>query len=49
MKVRPICAAFALMMLLRIGPAISAASAQETILTLDQIVETAKRFAEENA
>lgn len=43
MNVRPFCAAFALMMLLLIGPAIFAASAEETILTLDQIVETAIR------
>jgi outer membrane protein len=42
MNVWPIRAAFALMILMA-GPDISAASAEETILTLDQIVETAIR------
>ena len=43
MNVRPIRAAFGLMILILIGPVISAASAEENILTLDQIVETAIR------
>jgi len=43
MNVRPILAAFALMILMLMGPAVSAASAEENILTLDQIVETAIR------
>jgi len=43
MNVRPMRAAFALMILMLMGPFISAASAQENILTLDQIVETAIR------
>jgi outer membrane protein len=42
MNVRPVRAAFALMILMLIGPAASA-SAEENILTLDQIVETAIR------
>jgi outer membrane protein len=42
MNVWPIRAAFALMILMA-GPVISAVSAEETILTLDQIVETAIR------
>ena len=43
MKVRPIRAAFALMILMLMGLAASAASAEENILTLDQIVQTAIR------
>ncbi len=43
MNVRPIRAALALMILMLMGPAASAASAEENILTLDQIVETAIR------
>jgi outer membrane protein len=44
MNAWPIRAAFALMILMLMGPVISAASAQENILTLDQIVETAIRM-----
>jgi outer membrane protein len=43
MNVRPIRAAYALMILMLTGPAVSAAFAEENILTLDQIVETAIR------
>jgi TolC family type I secretion outer membrane protein len=43
MNVRPIRAAFALMILMLTGPAASAVFAEENILTLDQIVETAIR------
>ena len=43
MNVWPIRAAFSLMILMLIGPVISAASAEENILTLDQLVETAIR------
>jgi hypothetical protein len=43
MKVWPIRMAFCSMILMLIGPVISAASAEENILTLDQLVETAIR------
>jgi outer membrane protein len=43
MKVWPIRAAFTLVILMLMGPVISAASAEEILLTLDQIVETAIR------
>ena len=43
MNFRPIRAAFGLMILMLMGPVISDASAEENILTLDQIVETAIR------
>jgi outer membrane protein len=43
MNVRPVRAAFGLMILMLMGSFVSAASAEENILTLDQIVETAIR------
>jgi outer membrane protein len=43
MNAWPIRAAFGLMILMLMGPVISPASAEENILTLDQIVETAIR------
>jgi outer membrane protein len=43
MNVRPIRATLALMILMLMGPAASFASAEENILTLDQVVETAIR------